>query len=305
MAKKKRAKSAGHFQTTPWTSVEADSLFVSNKSFRGLAMKAARNLARIATKANLSVREPDLDTAKALVQDAVRLSTQIGKETSQTDKENKARYPHPAMILTFWADFNPRGGGDTELMRTTRGYIGSYIVGFKGSAMEASVWSAFSQATTSSSPASTFYATNRIHKLAVKKSGVFNGFRLAEITIRIPVGQRLKMVGNKAVSAPTGFQTKTISMFDPEIREKLGDVWIAMTSDKRSMFIASSKTSGVKLSDLIARGRTSSGRFPGRFSTLHPAAAKIKGQVPESIRRALARAKVDKSGDKSVIDLSA
>lgn len=307
MAKKKRKKAAGHFQSMPWTTVEAESLFASNKSFRGLAMRAARNLARIAAKANLPAAEPTLDTAQNLARDAVVLSKQIGVATSRTDKEGKGKYPHPALILEFWADFKPKGGSG----RVARpDWIGSYLTNFKGTAMEASVWAAFTKAvTTAGSTNAAHFDTTRIHKLVSKSSGVHNGFRLTEIVVRIPVGNRLSVTGKsgsgRPLTAPATFETRTINLLSPDLREKLGDVWLGMTSDKRSMYIASSKVSRIKLSDLVAAGSPGRGAVNGSISTLHPAAAKIKGQLPDSIRAALARAKHNKETNASIIDRSA
>lgn len=276
MAKKTASRhSGGYLSSKPWTKADVTALFEDNKEFRKMALRAQQKMSgnRASTRAQ----------AKTLALAMVAPSTAAGKKTG--------KYPHPGAMLSWIAAFNPgsfaAAGAGSEKFSAMMAAI--FNGGFRSPTKAAGAWAKFLGAINVSIETLPFFFRRNVNVLPTRKGGEHLGLRLKSIKVRIPVSPVLTADGDVV---PARNIIRDIDFTTSENEANFGTVMLGITSDCKSMWIASQKGHGIRMSDLLGSktrltGTATSGA-PAKFGGTYYPGSNVKSKEPARLKKYLA-----------------
>lgn len=275
MAKKKSSRSK--FMSSPMTIDEAARLFANNKAFRELAHRAAMKMGLEKTPYKRGVVAKGGETSMAsyrLVTNVVSMSREMSPRFF-TPKGGKPKYVHPSIILYWIATGKVPSTSRSRISATA---LFQMMKAF-GTPMNISRgWNSFLKEVGGEINDKAFFFQEKVHPLTTPGSGNMTGFYLKELVVRVPSGWR-------AADEPDKFNIVTIDLMSPQIVERFGKIWMGVTHDRKSVFLASEKAgASTTLADLVKIGTM---RQASWSSGLTYPRSRAKAKLPESIKKKL------------------
>lgn len=236
-----------HFRARIWTAPEIGERYDRSERFRKLVARAMKRVDPHA-KPKENGREFAINATA---------TANLAGEFIGTRKTPK--YPDPELILRWIAEY--KGGAAWAPLNAEHPYLdavlGSLVRQFRfPTSRLASRWATISAGLFNDKTPNPFWFTRDVFVSMVPHSKMHRGFPLRWLKLRIPhgFGVRRDSQGNP-YAVPATWSYRQINFDSPDMRKRFGEVWLGVSADGHTIWLASEKTPNVTLENLLSVDR--------------------------------------------------
>lgn len=233
------------YRARPWTADEIGERYKRSKRFRALVAKAMRRVGR-----GSKPSEHGLEFARGLATVANRAGLFIG--TKKTPKN-----PDPDLVLRWMAEYEP--GEKWKPVDGTHPYLdavlGSLIREFRVPRPMVADWNRLTSALAGGSEPNPYWFTRDVYVAMLPQARAHRGLVLRYLKIRIPFGFRIEHdPDGNPYATPAEWSYRTLNFDTAPMRKRFGEVWLGVSADGNTLWIASQKVPNITLAQLLSAG---------------------------------------------------